>query len=335
MMDFRFTPEEELLRDSARRLLAAECPPGLLRAHIGDRRAVTPLWRHLSDWVGLGRGPLTQLCIVLEETGAVAAPGPFLATTAFYGGLPSEHAGSEVGTVAVAGADGSWLPNEEPTKTFVLDADLVERVAFVVGSPREPAVLTVERKAVALREMATVDPSRRLFEATLPAEEDLPRVEPTRLEPDAWERFLERAWVALAAEQVGAARTILHMAVDYAKVRKQFDRPIGSFQAVQHKCANMALAWEQAEASVFAAAMAIDADAPERRSAAHVAKTMAGEAARLVARDSIQIHGGIGYTWEHDLHLYMRRAIGDRHLLGTPEWHEDRLADLVVGALIP
>jgi len=141
---------------------------------------------------------------------------------------------------------------------------------------------------------------------------------------------LARAYVALAAELMGTVRWLFDTTLAYAKTRVQFDRPIGSFQAIQHKLANMALVKEQAWSAVYYAAMTIDAGDPELRRAAHVAKVMAGEAAKLNAKDAIQIHGGIGYTWEHDLHLYIRRAYASEYLLGTSDWHRDRLASLIL-----
>ena len=113
-------------------------------------------------------------------------------------------------------------------------------------------------------------------------------------------------------------------------MRKQFGQLIGSFQAIQHKLANMALALERGRSAVYYAAMAIDADDPDRHRAAHVAKAAACAAASTSVRDSAQVHGGIGYTWEHDLHLYLRRAVGGEHWLGTADWHHDRLADLLL-----
>jgi alkylation response protein AidB-like acyl-CoA dehydrogenase len=110
----------------------------------------------------------------------------------------------------------------------------------------------------------------------------------------------------------------------------QFDVPIGSFQAIQHKLADMALDLERATSAVAYAAMTIDAMDAERHRAVHVAKAAAGSAAKRAAKDGIQIHGGIGYTWEHDLHLFIRRAYASEHLLGTSDWHHDRLAELLI-----
>ena len=143
--------------------------------------------------------------------------------------------------------------------------------------------------------------------------------------------MLARATVALAAEMVGTARRLFAMTLEYAKDRVQFGVPIGSFQAIQHKLADMSLDVERAWSAVYYAAMTVDADDADRHRAVHVAKAAAGEAAKRAAKDGIQIHGGIGYTWEHDLHLFMRRAFGTEALLGTTGWHHDRLADLLMG----
>ena len=129
---------------------------------------------------------------------------------------------------------------------------------------------------------------------------------------------------------LGTTRWLFDTTLAYAKVRVQFGKPIGSFQAVQHKLANMRLALERAWSSVYYAAMTIDADDADRHRATHVAKAAAGEAAKLCAKDGIQIHGGIGYTWEHDLHLYIRRAYASEFLLGSGDWHHDRLAELIL-----
>ncbi len=143
---------------------------------------------------------------------------------------------------------------------------------------------------------------------------------------------MRRATVTLAAEQVGTARRLFDLALEYAKQRVQFDVPIGSFQAIQHKLANVSLAVERADSAAMYAAMVVDALDDDRYRAAHVAKAAAGSAATQSAKDSIQVHGGIGYTWEHDLHLFLRRAYGSEAWLGPTGWHHDRLADLLLDA---
>ena len=309
-MDFSLTPDQELLRDTGRKLLERECPPAVVRAHIEDPAAYEPLWRHLSEYTALGAGPAADLCLFLEETGYAAAPGPFLAT-ATYAALTGDD-GSTTGTVALV---------DDPTHPFVLEADRVEQIAVVLPGPR---LATVAAADVPARFVATVDFSRRVFLL------DLPQLDAQPLDTDAYARWRDRAHACIAAEMVGTARRIFDMALAYAKERKQFDVPIGSFQAIQHKLADMSLALERSTAAVHYAAMTIDGDDPERTRACHVAKAAAGEAARRILKDGIQIHGGIGYTWEHDLHLYLRRATADEYLFGTTGWHLDRLAELLI-----
>jgi alkylation response protein AidB-like acyl-CoA dehydrogenase len=328
-MDFTITEDQELLRSSARQLMAGECPPSLVRAHMADPNAADPLWGHLRTWMGIAGGPLVDLCLFLEETGAALAPGPFFPTAALFAPLLAavEHDilapvldGDVTGTVAMAGADGVWTPNDDPTKTFVPEAESVDHVAVVGPGP----TVTVSPRLPA-RHVVTVDTSRRL------AEVDTSEAGAGVLvSPETIRDVLERAYVALAAEMVGTARWLLEATLAYAKSREQFGRPIGAFQAIQHKLANMALVHQRAWSAVYYAAMAIDSGDPDRHRAAHVAKAAAGAAATLAAKDGIQIHGGIGYTWEHDLHLFIRRAYASEHLLGTSGWHHDRLGELLV-----
>jgi alkylation response protein AidB-like acyl-CoA dehydrogenase len=330
-MNFALTDDQELLRDTARNLLAKECPPSLLRAHIDDRAAAAPLWGHLRSYAGLGGGATTDLCLFLRECGYVAAPGPFFATTALFATLlaaldhellAAVQEGSATGTVAISGADAVWEPNDDATKTFVLEADRVDHVA-VLGA--DGVVLAGAPPAGALTPITTVDPSRRAFALDTSSLDG----ERCSVSAEAVRRVLDVAHACLAAEMVGTAQRIFDMAIAYAKERYQFDRPIGSFQAIQHKLADAALALERATAAVQYAAMTCDADDADRTRACHVAKAAAGEAARRILKDGIQVHGGIGYTWEHDLHLYLRRATGDEYLLGPTGWHHDRLADLL------
>jgi alkylation response protein AidB-like acyl-CoA dehydrogenase len=320
-MDFTLTDDQQLLRETARKLLDKECPPSLVRAHIDDPDAYRLLWEHLQEYTALGEGPTTDACLFLEETGKVAAPGPFFATTALFAPLTGEDA---LGTVAIAGADGVWDPNDEPVKTFVLEADRVERIAIVGAGPTLAVVDAPDARA--LRLVETVDFSRRVFEV----DTDALDLDPQPLSLAQLVAWFDRACVCLAAEMVGTARRIFTMTLEYAKQRKQFDVPIGSFQAIQHKLAEMSLALERATAAVHYAAMSVDAGDVNRGRACHVAKAAAGEAARRILKDGIQIHGGIGYTWEHDLHLFLRRATGDEYLLGTTGWHLDRLAERLI-----
>ena len=328
-MDFTLSPDQELLRDTARQLLERECPTTLLRAHIEDPAAADPLCRHLRDFAALGDGPLTDLCVFLDETGYVAAPGPFFPTVALFAPvvaaaghelLAPAVSGEVTGTVAVAGAGGVWEPNEDGVKTFVPEADQVDWVAIVSTGPTVTLVQSPETRSV-----TTVDFSRRFFEVDATSRSGSGQ----SIDPEAFESAMERATIALAAEMVGTARRLFEMTLAYAKERVQFDVPIGSFQAIQHKIADMALDLERATSAVAYAAMAVDAKDADRHRAAHVAKAAAGTAATRAAKDGIQIHGGIGYTWEHDLHLFIRHAYGSEAWMGTSAWHHDRLADLL------
>jgi alkylation response protein AidB-like acyl-CoA dehydrogenase len=330
-MDFTLTDEQEMLRDTARTLLGKECPPGLVRAYIDDPRAADDLWvRHLRDWVVLGDGPLVDHCLFVEEAGAVLLPGPYLATSALFVPLlrAIEHpladraaSGEVTGTVSMAGRSGLWTANDEPVHTFVLDADRVDHIA-VVGAG--PTLSVVASDSVKLERISTLDATRRAFTLEVPS-----GVERAEVDPAVVDGVIERAIVALSAELVGVSRWLLDHSTSYAKERVQFDKPIGSFQGLQWKLVAMAQDHERAAAAVAYAAMTIDADDPDRHRATHVAKAAAGRAARHAAKDGLQVHGGIGYTWEHDLHLYMRRAVASDALLGPSAWHQDRLGELL------
>ena len=307
-MDFSLTPDQELLRDTARKLIERECPPALVRAHIDDPSVYAPLWRHLAEYTPLGVGPGSDCCLFLEQTGYAAAPGPFLATV-LYGALTEDDAST--GTDAL---------DDDPTMPFVLEADRVERIVFVGPGP---TLAVVDAGACATEFVDQVDFSRRLFRVNAPST-GFESLDPNRLA--AWR---DRAHVCLAAEMVGTSRRIFDMALAYAKERYQFDVPIGSFQAIQHKLADMSLALERATAAVHYASMTVDAADPDRERACHVAKAAAGEAARRILKDGIQIHGGIGYTWEHDVQLYVKRIKSGEQLFGTRSAHKARIADLL------
>jgi alkylation response protein AidB-like acyl-CoA dehydrogenase len=334
-MDFTLTEEQRLLRDGARSLLTGRWTPDVRRTSLSDAAVADKVWSDLREWTALADGPLTDLCLFLAEAGAVLAPGPFYATTGLFvpfaraAGLVSladqAAAGELTGTVAVADADGRWQPHPGMHKGFVLDADRVDALLVVDRSDAGLSVRVVVDAAVDV--LSTMDLTRRTAAVETA---DARTVEgPVPLTEEAFGSALERATVALAAELAGTTRTMFEDTVAYAKSREQFGRPIGSFQALQHRLADMMLAYERAWSAVAYAAMTLDATDPDRHRAVHVAKAAVGDAAVHVAREAMQMHGGIGFTWEHDLHLYLRRAYGDEQLMGSTEEHRDRLADLV------
>ncbi len=358
-MDFTLTDEQILLRDTARALFRRECPMSLVRACMDDPAAVAPLEAHLRDWVVLGDGALVDLCLFLEEHGAALAPGTFFVSaalalpllraaagstgTAVTGGEGGSGAGRDAGvlddaagiaaladrvaagelamTVAVAGTDGRWVPNDDPRRTFVLEADQAGAVA-VVGDGGIQVVAPVP----CATPMGYIDFTRHPFALDTRV---LDTAATGTLAPEALERWSARASVAVAADLVGTGRALLERTVAYVTERVQFDVPIGSFQAVQHRLADMALGLERATSAVYWAAMCLDEDDPDWRRATHIAKAEAGDAATAAAKGAMQLHGGIGFTWEHDLHLFTRRAYAGEHLLGTAADHRDALADLL------
>jgi alkylation response protein AidB-like acyl-CoA dehydrogenase len=319
-MDFSLSPEQELLRETARALLRAHCPPALVRAYVDDPAAADPLWERLREFTGLAGGPLVDLCLFLEETGAALAPGPFFPTVALFAPVAAAVGENALLARIVAGGVTGTVAYEVPAVTPAVEGDRVDLVAIVGAGP---TVRILERPPV--RVVEPFDLSRRFTEIN-----GTPAGAEYSVDASTLEGALDRATVALAAETIGAARWMLEETVAYVKAREQFDRPIGSFQALQHRLADMLLLFERAWSAVYYAAMTIDAEDSDQARAVHVAKASAGSAARHIAKEAVQMHGGIGFTWDHDLHLYVRRAYASERLLGSSAWHRDRLADLVL-----
>jgi alkylation response protein AidB-like acyl-CoA dehydrogenase len=343
-----FTEEQEELRAVVRRFLRDTSD---VRTWMDSEEGHDPAgWRKMADQLGLpgiavpeeyggsGGGPV-ELGIVLEEMGRVLLPSPFFATVALAGQaltasaddaaqsrwLPGIADGSLTATLAVA--EESGRPDE--STTTATDGTLSGTKMFVVDGHTADLLLVVARTGlfavegtapgVARTRLETLDPTRRL------ARIDFDGVPAVRIGESVPHKALDLAVIALAAEQVGGAQACLDMAVGHAKVRVQFDRPIGTFQAIKHKCADLLLAVEAARSAVYHAASAGD-DLPV---AASVAGAYCSAAFTHAAKENIQIHGGVGYTWEHDAHLYLKRAKSSEQLFGAPAAHRARLAELV------
>ncbi|MFL6239781.1 MAG: acyl-CoA dehydrogenase family protein [Actinomycetes bacterium] len=363
-MDFDFDADQQALRDAVRTTLTRELPRDKLRAIIDSAEAFPDeLWRRFAElgWTGLlvpeengglGLG-LVDMCVVMEEMGKLPLPGPFyssavLATVAavrlgLTDLLPALASGEARGTVAVeeigtatdpladvdtraSKVDDGWrLDGLKPT---VLDGEGADWVLVLARDDSGVAAYLVDNPNATT--VPAMDPTRRLARLELvstPAR----RVGPDGDQTELLRRVLDDAAVMLCAELVGACDAAFVLAGDYAKVRVQFGRPIGTFQAVKHIAADMLQALTLARVGTHKAAWASDADAADREVCAAMAKAWVGEAAVHVTADTIQIHGGVGFTWDCDAHLYYKRAKANDLLLGRQGWHRRRVADLILG----
>ena len=343
-MDFALSAEQAELKRSARRFLEERCASKLVRAAAEGERGWDPMaWdgARALGWPALVSAGWVELAVVAEEAGRVLACLP-LFSTVFLGANALQAAGAgadllrrveegEATAALVAGegvtarreADGSFVLSGETA--HVIDghtADLLVVVAHDAGAASPgagPSLFVVEGVAAGTtrRRTPTLDATRSQAAVTL---RDV-RVPASALVGDAQavQVALDRAAIALAAESLGGAERCLEMAVDYAKTRVQFDRPIGSFQAIKHRLADMLVAVETARSAAYwAASVAASGDPAELPTAAALARSYCTEAFFRCAAECLQVHGGIGFTWEHDAHLYLRRARSSLTLLGSP-----------------
>ncbi|WP_030172490.1 acyl-CoA dehydrogenase family protein [Spirillospora albida] len=351
------TEEQRELREALRRFFADRSPAAEVRRLMETPGGHDPkVWAQMAEQLGLqglaipeehgGAGfGHRELAVVLEEMGRAVVCAPFLATVtasaalvAGDGGhdlLPGIADGSTIATLAIAEEDGRWDLGAVTTafvdgaltgvKSFVLDGHVADVLLVAARDGSEVAVFAVEAGAAGLarKVLPTLDQTRKLARVELDGT-------PARRVGGvgAIARALDIAGVLLAAEQLGGAQRSLDMTVEYVKVREQFGRPIGSFQAVKHRCADMFVLVESARSAVLNAASAADESPAELPHAAAVAQAYCSDAYFQTAAEMIQLHGGIGFTWEHDAHLYFKRAQGSRQLFGSPEHHRARLASL-------
>lgn len=361
-MDFRFNTEHDDFRASLARFLRTTCPPARVREIASADGHDRPLWRRLCGEMGLpalhapeeyggAGGTLIDTAIAFTELGRALAPVP-LAATAFaiesvlrMGDheqrarlLPDLVSGERIGTLAAVGADpgkasvvtartagregGSVLTGEctpvlhgHVADLFVVPALADGRVTLYVVAADAPGV-TVTR----LPSFDATRPVAKLELTQAPAEAL------TAGSAEKMERVLDVARVLLAAEMLGGAEACLALSVEYARGRRQFDRPIGSFQAVKHACADMLIEIDATRVAVMFAAMSAT-DVDELPIAAPLTKAQAADTYVHCAGSAIQVHGGIAFTWEHDLHLYFRRATTTDALFGGSAHHRTLLAE--------
>ena len=309
-MKFAFSDEQLAMRDAVRGFLEKECPPKVVRDAWTNDTGRSGLWSRLGEMGVLGvlapeaqggfGGDYLDLVLLLEETGRAALPEPVVEHAAVAIPVPEDARAAAAGDVTITVASPSGLvPYADSADLVVLDDRLVD-----------PGTLELQRHE-------SVDRSRRLFAiADAPASINL--------------ASLDRAALGVAAQLIGLADHMLTTTVDYAKERRQFGVPIGSFQAVKHHLANVALALEFARPLVYRAAWSLAHQDDGRSTHVHMAKARASEAALLAGRVALQVHGAIGYTTEYDLHLWMKRAWALAASWGDSAWHHARVGRAIL-----
>jgi alkylation response protein AidB-like acyl-CoA dehydrogenase len=329
-MDFDFNDEQREIKATARDFVSARFKPEKVRELAESESPYDDaIWKEMCDlgWPGIAIGEehggqglgVVELVILQEELGYACAPSPLI-SNAFCGAL-----------IETAGSDeqkSRWLPGiasgeERGAAAFTSDEEPVvgaaQRASVLVLNHDDGARI-VEPADATLDRLDLIDTTRAYFRVAADGGDPLPgEIAPA----------VDTGCVALAAELVGVAQRGLEMATDYAKERQQFDRPIGAYQAVSHRLADMLWEVEEARSLTYYAAWCADAEAESLPLAASMAKARASDAANMVAHNAIQTFGGIGFTWEHDIHFFLKRARVGSALLGTASAHRERVAGLV------
>jgi alkylation response protein AidB-like acyl-CoA dehydrogenase len=361
-MNFDFSDDQKQLKDEARRFLTARSPISAVRKVLDDAGTAfdAGLWSGIAEmgWLGtaipeehggLGLGHL-ELCVLAEELGRSLAPTPFASTVYLFTEallaaapdavkaqvLPGVAGGEVIGCIAVseeAGVpraaalattfDGTRISG---TKIPVTDGDVATHAIVLAREGTGASLVLVDLNAggVTRQTVKTLDPTRSHATITFAGAAGV-RIGAAGEGEDLLHRIYDRAAVLFAFEQLGGAQACLDMATDYAKGRYAFSRQIGSFQAIKHKLADMYVAIEVARSNAYYGAWALSADAPELPLAAASARVAASEAFHLAAKENIQTHGGMGFTWEVDCHLYYRRAKLLAVQIGAPAVWKEKL----------
>lgn len=337
-MDFTFNEDQELFQSTLREFLARECTPEAIRARWSEDAAHSPeLWRKLAELgipgllvpeadEGMGLDEIDAV-LLFEEAGRAALPEPLIATAAVASRMLAE-----IGDRALADR---WLKRiavgeaivavADPVSPFVTDAD-VAHLLLLAHADEVHAVDPADARRVP---QPGNDPSRRLFSVSfVPGEGTrVAEGEPGR---KLWADALDRGALAAAAQQIGVADRLIETSCAYAEQRHQFGKPIGSFQAVKHLLADCKVKLEYARPVVHRAAHSVARGAADRPLHVSMAKLAASQAAGSAARVALQVHGAIGYTWEQDLHLWMRRAWSLEQAWGRDAFHRARVAEAVL-----
>jgi alkylation response protein AidB-like acyl-CoA dehydrogenase len=329
-MNFDFTDDQQAIKRTANELLAARFKPERVRELAEAGGYDDEAWKEMAElgWAGIfideehgGQGlGIVELVILMEELGYALAPVPFLSNAA--AGLALQFAGTDeqkerwLPGIASGEARGTVGMLRDGEARLVPDADSAE-VIVLIGSDGSTSV--VDAASAEVEPFETMDRTRRFA-----------RVRADGGEPLGGDCFAagDRIATALAAETVGVAQKAMEMAVEYARDRKQFGRPIGSYQAVSHRCAQMLLEVEGSRSAAYYAGWCADAEPESLAAAASMAKAYSSDAGWRVCGSSLQVHGGIGFTWEHDLHFYLKRAKTNAMLFGSAREHRERVAEL-------
>ena len=374
-MNFAFSEDQEVLRESVRKFLEAKSPESEVRRLMETVDGYDPaVWAQMANELGLqslhlpeeygGQGySWVELGIVLEEMGRVLLCAPYFSTVVLAANailnagtdadkaalLPGIASGETIATLALTEPNGRWDATGielvatpagdaytlDGTKMFVIDGHLANTIIVVgrlAGTTGEDGIgfFAVDGNATGLTRTAlsTMDQTRKQ------AKLEFAGVAATPLGAvgDGWtalSKTLDQVAVGLANEMVGGAQLVLEQSVEYAKVRVQFGRPIGSFQAIKHKCADMLLEVESSKSAAYYAAWAAAEDSEELPVVASLAKAYCSDAYFHATAENIQIHGGIGFTWEHPAHLYFKRAKSSEILFGDATYHREQLAQRI------
>ncbi len=365
-MDISFTHEHDELRETVRRFLEKDSTEAIVRKLMENESGYdSRTWERMASelllvglvipekYGGAGLGAV-ELAVVFEEMGRVLYCGPYLANTLAAmivrdaateaeksKLLPAIASGKTIATLAIAEANGKWSADAiamravrdgagwrlDGVKDYVLDGHGANVILVAARADDGLALFRVEGGAngVEREQLPALDLTRKLAKLTFKGT-PATRISEGDITPQIG-RVMAYGAAMLAAEQVGGAQRCLEMSVDYAKTRLQFGRPIGSFQAIKHKCADMLVEIEFARSAAYHAAFELTGDdAGEALEAAQIAKSYCSEAFYKAAAENIQIHGGMGFTWEHPAHLYFKRARAGIVLFGDPSEHRQKLA---------
>ena len=365
-MQFGLSESQTILKNNAHKFFATECPMTEVRRLMeGDTGYDAALWSKMAEqgymgvvfpeeFGGLGLG-MVELAVLLEEMGMALTPGPYFSTVVLAGTLLAKAGtdaqkkkylapiaeGKARATVALLEKGARWdaaavklelkdglLSGE---KLFVPDAAVADFVITVARQGGDLVLALVDAKASGFdaTPMPALDLTRKLYKLTYDCVAAEVLVRGAAAE-QALEAMMDLGAMGLAAELAGGMQRVLDISVAYVKTRKQFGKPVGQYQAVQHQCADMLVYTESSKSAAYFAAWALEEGIAEAPTAASVAKAYASDAGREVGNRGIQVHGGMGFTWENDVHLFYRRAKGNEIALGDATFHRERIAKVVV-----